>query len=34
MGCFLSGITDELKQAHRERLFAVTDKSLVDVAGR
>uniref|UniRef100_A0A8C7LAP9 Pitrilysin metalloproteinase 1 n=1 Tax=Oncorhynchus kisutch TaxID=8019 RepID=A0A8C7LAP9_ONCKI len=34
MGRFLSGITDELKQAHRERLFAVTDKSLVDVAGR
>uniref|UniRef100_A0A674BL39 Pitrilysin metalloproteinase 1 n=1 Tax=Salmo trutta TaxID=8032 RepID=A0A674BL39_SALTR len=26
MGRFLSGITDELKQAHRERLFAVTDK--------
>ncbi|XP_071232100.1 presequence protease, mitochondrial-like [Salvelinus alpinus] len=34
MGRFLSGITDELKQAHRERLFAVTDKSLVNVAGR
>uniref|UniRef100_A0A674BUB9 Presequence protease, mitochondrial n=1 Tax=Salmo trutta TaxID=8032 RepID=A0A674BUB9_SALTR len=34
MGRFLSGITDELKQAHRERLFAVTDKSIVDVAGR
>ncbi|CAB1317583.1 unnamed protein product, partial [Coregonus sp. 'balchen'] len=33
MGRFLSGITDELKQAHRERLFAVTDKNLVDVAG-
>ncbi|XP_024291272.1 presequence protease, mitochondrial isoform X1 [Oncorhynchus tshawytscha] len=34
MGRFLSGITDELKQAHRERLFAVTDKNIVDVAGR
>lgn len=31
---FLSGITDELKQGHRERLFAVTHQSLVDVAGR
>uniref|UniRef100_A0A8C7PUL9 Pitrilysin metalloproteinase 1 n=1 Tax=Oncorhynchus mykiss TaxID=8022 RepID=A0A8C7PUL9_ONCMY len=28
MGRFLSGITDELKQAHRERLFAVTDKNI------
>lgn len=34
MSRFLSGITDELKQGHRERLFAVTDKSLVEVAGR
>ncbi|XP_067108904.1 presequence protease, mitochondrial isoform X1 [Osmerus mordax] len=34
MGRFLSGVTDELKQGHRERLFAVTDRSLVDVAAR
>uniref|UniRef100_A0A6Q2ZE56 Presequence protease, mitochondrial n=1 Tax=Esox lucius TaxID=8010 RepID=A0A6Q2ZE56_ESOLU len=34
MGRFLTGITDELKQAHRERLFAVTSKNIVDVAGR
>ncbi|XP_030631404.1 presequence protease, mitochondrial isoform X2 [Chanos chanos] len=31
---FLSGITDDLKQRHRERLFAVTEKDLIDVAGR
>ncbi|KAK3513785.1 hypothetical protein QTP70_028897 [Hemibagrus guttatus] len=31
---FLNGITDEMKQAHRERLFAVTHKSLIDVANR
>ncbi|XP_034558325.1 presequence protease, mitochondrial [Notolabrus celidotus] len=32
MGRFLSGLTDEMKQSHRERLFAVTHKSLVEVA--
>uniref|UniRef100_A0A3Q2UFL3 Presequence protease, mitochondrial n=1 Tax=Fundulus heteroclitus TaxID=8078 RepID=A0A3Q2UFL3_FUNHE len=31
---FLSGITDEMKQSYRERLFAVDHKSLVDVAER
>uniref|UniRef100_A0A671YPT6 Pitrilysin metalloproteinase 1 n=1 Tax=Sparus aurata TaxID=8175 RepID=A0A671YPT6_SPAAU len=34
MGLFLSGVTDEMKQSHRERLFAVTHKNLVDVAER
>ncbi|XP_051983778.1 presequence protease, mitochondrial-like [Xyrauchen texanus] len=34
LGHFLNGITDEMKQRHRERLFAVTDKNLIDVAGR
>ncbi|XP_065809362.1 presequence protease, mitochondrial-like [Labrus bergylta] len=34
MGCFLSGVTDEMKQNHRERLFAVTHQSLVEVAER
>ncbi len=34
LGRFLSGITDEMKQRYRERLFAVTDKNLIDVAGR
>ncbi|KAA0718652.1 Presequence protease, mitochondrial [Triplophysa tibetana] len=34
LGRFLSGITDEMKQTYRERLFAVTDKNLIDVAGR
>lgn len=34
MGRFLSGVTDEMKQNHRERLFAVSHKSLVDVAER
>ncbi|XP_039999440.1 presequence protease, mitochondrial [Xiphias gladius] len=34
MGLFLSGVTDEMKQSHRERLFAVTHKNLVDVAKR
>ncbi|XP_060940067.1 presequence protease, mitochondrial [Limanda limanda] len=33
-GRFLSGITDEMKQSHRERLFAVTHKNLVGVAER
>lgn len=34
MGRFLSGVTDEMKQSHRERLFAVGHKNLVDVAER
>ncbi|KAI7789381.1 presequence protease, mitochondrial [Triplophysa rosa] len=34
LGRFLSGITDEMKQTYRERLFAVTDKNLIDAAGR
>ncbi|XP_022617554.1 presequence protease, mitochondrial [Seriola dumerili] len=34
MGRFLSGLTDEMKQSHRERLFAVTRENLVDVAQR
>lgn len=34
MGRFLSGVTDEMKQRHRERLFAVSHKSLVDAAER
>ncbi|XP_065809359.1 presequence protease, mitochondrial-like [Labrus bergylta] len=34
MDRFLSGVTDEMKQNHRERLFAVTHQSLVEVAER
>lgn len=34
MECFLRGITDDMRQGHRERLFAVTHHNLVDVAGR
>ncbi|CAK6968750.1 presequence protease%2C mitochondrial [Scomber scombrus] len=34
MGRFLSGITDEMKQNHRQRLFDVNHKNLVDVAER
>lgn len=34
MGRFLSGVTDEMKQSHRERLFAVSHKNLVEVAER
>ncbi|XP_047018440.1 presequence protease, mitochondrial isoform X2 [Ictalurus punctatus] len=34
LGLFMNGITDEMKQAHRERLFAVTHKSLIAVANR
>ncbi|XP_071346670.1 presequence protease, mitochondrial [Trachinotus anak] len=34
MSRFLSGVTDEMKQRHRERLFAVTHENLVDVAQR
>ncbi|TTH23518.1 Presequence protease, mitochondrial [Bagarius yarrelli] len=31
---FLNGVTDEMKQIHREKLFAVTHKSVTDVANR
>lgn len=34
MSLFLSGVTDEMKQQHRERLFAVTHNSLVEAAER
>lgn len=34
MGRFLSGVTDEMKQSHRERLFAVGHKNLLEVAER
>lgn len=34
MSRFLSGVTDELKQQHREKLFAVTHKNLVEAAER
>uniref|UniRef100_A0A3Q2YVU2 Pitrilysin metalloproteinase 1 n=1 Tax=Hippocampus comes TaxID=109280 RepID=A0A3Q2YVU2_HIPCM len=34
MSVFLSGITDEMKQRHRERLFDVTRENLLDVAER
>ncbi|KAM6920229.1 presequence protease, mitochondrial [Lycodopsis pacificus] len=34
MGRFLSGVTDEMLQSHRERLFAVSHRSLVEVAER
>uniref|UniRef100_A0A673BG49 Presequence protease, mitochondrial n=1 Tax=Sphaeramia orbicularis TaxID=375764 RepID=A0A673BG49_9TELE len=34
LGQFLSGITDEMKQGHRQRLFSVTHRNLVDVAER
>ncbi|CAL8347226.1 unnamed protein product [Merluccius merluccius] len=34
MGRFLNGVTDEVRQGHRERLFAVSEKDLVDVASR
>ncbi|XP_075954353.1 presequence protease, mitochondrial isoform X2 [Anarhichas minor] len=34
MGRFLSGITDEMLQSHRERLFAVSHRNLVEVAER
>ncbi|XP_070700808.1 presequence protease, mitochondrial [Pempheris klunzingeri] len=34
MGRFLSGVTDEMKQNHRAQLFAVSHKSLVEVAER
>ncbi|XP_028282436.1 presequence protease, mitochondrial [Parambassis ranga] len=34
MSRFLSGITDEMKQSHRERLFAVGHQNLVDAAER
>ncbi|KAG7219989.1 hypothetical protein INR49_001088 [Caranx melampygus] len=34
MGRFLTGVTDEMKQSHRQRLFAVSHENLVDVAQR
>ncbi|CAF97768.1 unnamed protein product [Tetraodon nigroviridis] len=34
MSRFLSGVTDEMKQQHREELFAVTHKNLVEAAER
>lgn len=34
MDLFLHGLSDQQKQSHRERLFAVTEKSLRDVASR
>uniref|UniRef100_A0A665XEJ9 Presequence protease, mitochondrial n=1 Tax=Echeneis naucrates TaxID=173247 RepID=A0A665XEJ9_ECHNA len=34
MSRFLSGVTDEMKQSHRERLFTVTHESLVNAAHR
>ncbi|KPP72132.1 presequence protease, mitochondrial-like [Scleropages formosus] len=34
MDQFLSGVSDELKQKHREQLFAVTKQDLIDAAGR
>ncbi|KAJ8396104.1 hypothetical protein AAFF_G00021770 [Aldrovandia affinis] len=34
MNLFLNGVSDEQKQRHREQLFAVTEKSLRDVASR
>lgn len=34
MDHFLYGISDEMKQSHREQLFAVTSDNLVDVANK
>ncbi|KAK2822842.1 hypothetical protein Q5P01_022907 [Channa striata] len=34
MNRFLSGVTDEMKQSHRQKLFAVSHQNLVDVAER
>ncbi|XP_066511375.1 presequence protease, mitochondrial-like [Hoplias malabaricus] len=34
LNLFLNGLTDEQKQIHRERLFAVTHTNLTDVAAR
>ncbi|TRY56080.1 hypothetical protein DNTS_017927 [Danionella cerebrum] len=34
LGLFINGITHEMKQNHRERLFAVSEQNLIDVAGR
>jgi len=31
---FLQGISDELRQKHRDQLFAVSKKSVIDVAAR
>lgn len=34
MGHFLYGISDEMKQSHREQLFAVNSDNLVDVSNK
>ncbi|XP_057400410.1 presequence protease, mitochondrial isoform X3 [Balaenoptera acutorostrata] len=34
LDCFLYGLSDEVKQAHREQLFAVRHEDLVDVSNR
>ncbi|XP_059953540.1 presequence protease, mitochondrial isoform X1 [Mesoplodon densirostris] len=34
LDCFLYGLSDEAKQAHREQLFAVRHEDLVDVSNR
>jgi Zn-dependent M16 (insulinase) family peptidase len=34
MALFKQGITDEMRQIHRDRLFAVDRDALVDVAAR
>lgn len=34
LDCFLYGLSDEAKQAHREQLFAVSHEDLVDVSNR
>ncbi|XP_061879083.1 presequence protease, mitochondrial isoform X1 [Entelurus aequoreus] len=34
LSVFLSGLTDEMKQHHRERLFAVTHENILDAAER
>ncbi|KAG7455238.1 hypothetical protein MATL_G00254490 [Megalops atlanticus] len=34
MNLFLNGVSDEMKQRHREQLFAVTAKNLTDAASR
>lgn len=34
MSRFLSGVTDDMRQQHREKLFAVTPKDLVEAAER
>ncbi|KAM9091334.1 presequence protease, mitochondrial isoform 4-T4 [Megaptera novaeangliae] len=34
LDCFLYGLSDEVKQAHREQLFAIRHEDLVDVSNR